>query len=146
MVSKLHGYLRLFAVLVSLYPVGVNATDLIPNINSANNTYISLQAQPCNLKNKIDPNHPTASQADDVSCTVKRITDRFMSDLFYLMGAIAVLMLVYAGITYIRSNGDMDAAKKARQTIINVIAGIILLAASYAIIELISGAAHFFKP
>lgn len=120
-------------------------SNLIPDPNAAGAPYVSVQAQPC-ANAEIDPTKASVSQPANASCTINRIATRFLYDLYFLMGAVAVLMLLYSGILYIQANGNAEATKKARQNIINVILGIVLLTASYLIIEVISGAVKFFTP
>lgn len=144
MASKTVRLLGTFFVAVALLPASVLAADLIPNVNDSNGSYVSVQAQPCG--SKVDPAHPSASQPGNASCTVNRIVNRFLSDLFYLMGAVAVLLLIYSGILYIQANGNAEATKKARQNIVNILLGILLLTTSYTIIELLKGTAAYFKP
>ena len=146
--SMVNSLRRVFACLlfgVFMLPSCGQAANLIPNPNAPGAPYVSVQAQPCTKAN-IDPSKASVSQPADAACTLNRIGDRFLFDLFYLMGAVAVIMLVYSGFLYIQANGNAEATKKARQNILNVILGIVLLTASYTIVELFTGAVKFFKP
>ena len=71
------------------------------------------------------------------------IHNHLLPFIYSLLGAAAVIMLILAGIRYITSAGSPDATKKARQSIINVMLGIALLTASYAVISLILGTLQF---
>ena len=137
-------FVFLFLFIGTALPLQAQAVDLIPNANSG--TYINTQAQPCVRKDVPAGTGPSAAQAEDVSCTITSITNRIISIIFYLLGAIAVLVLIYAGIQYIQSNGSPEGTKKARGTITNTILGIIILIAAYWIINLIIGAVGSLKP
>jgi hypothetical protein len=63
--------------------------------------------------------------------------------IFPLLGGLAVLFIVYAGIQYITARGNADQMKKSRQMIINVLLGIILLTATYTLLGLIIGAIRY---
>ncbi|MDO4271386.1 MAG: hypothetical protein Q4C83_00140 [Candidatus Saccharibacteria bacterium] len=52
---------------------------------------------------------------------------------YYIIGIVAVGMIVYSGIQYITSNGDAGKAKKAQQTIVYAIVGLIVAVGAYAI-------------
>ena len=119
------------------------AADLIPDPNAG--TYINQQAQPCELKSKSTTPTLAIGTKEDVQCTVNNISDRIISIVIYLMGAIAVLLLIFAGIQYILSNGNPDGIKKSRATITNTVLGIIVLTAAYAIINIIIGAVGYFN-
>lgn len=60
-----------------------------------------------------------------------------------LLGALAGIFLVLAGIQYIASLGNAEKAKRARQNIIYVMIAIIIIIAAYAIISSILVAATF---
>ncbi len=53
--------------------------------------------------------------------------------ILIVVGVIAVLYLIYGGITYVTAGGDAEKAGKGRTTITNAIIGIIIIAASLAI-------------
>lgn len=71
------------------------------------------------------------------------VNNHLLPIIFLVIGAAAVLLLIWAGIQYISSAGNQDATKKARQSIINIVLGIVLLTASYAVISLIIGSLNF---
>jgi len=71
------------------------------------------------------------------------LDDRLLPFIFLLLGATAVILLIVAGIQYMTAAGNPDAVKKARQSITNIILGIVLLTASYGIIALILGTIEF---
>lgn len=53
------------------------------------------------------------------------------------IGSVAVILFIFAGITFIRSGGDPKQVQTARQTITYAIIGIVLVMSSYAIISII---------
>ncbi len=55
-----------------------------------------------------------------------------------LVGAIAVLMLIWGGFRYLTSSGKSDATKDAKNTIIYAIVGIIIILLSYAIVTTVT--------
>lgn len=60
-----------------------------------------------------------------------------------LVGILAVLYVVYAGIQYILSAGSPDKIKTARATLINAVIGIIIVVAAYFFIKLAISAGGF---
>lgn len=62
--------------------------------------------------------------------------DRVFGIIFLVLGIVAVIMLIYAGIQYITAAGQSaELVKKARQNILNVMLGIIIVITSYGIIS-----------
>lgn len=62
-----------------------------------------------------------------------RIANLFLA----VSGLIAFIYLIYSGILYITSGSNPDQARKAQQGLINVIIGMIIIAASYLLIRVI---------
>lgn len=56
---------------------------------------------------------------------------------FGLLGAVAVIVIVVAGIRFILSRGNSDAVAKARNTIIYAAIGIVISMLSFAIVRFV---------
>lgn len=54
-----------------------------------------------------------------------------------LFGAIFFGLILWGGFKYLFSMGDKDAVKKARETIVNAIIGLLIVATSYAIADFV---------
>lgn len=59
--------------------------------------------------------------------------------VFAVLGAVAVGFIIYGGVTYITSAGDPGKAKKARMTLTFAIIGLVIVLASFAIVNFIVG-------
>lgn len=57
----------------------------------------------------------------------------------YIIGAAAVLMLIYGGIRYTISGGDTAAVTAAKNTILYAIIGIVVALLAYAIVNFVIG-------
>lgn len=60
-----------------------------------------------------------------------------MNILMFLLGAIAVIMIVVAGIRYTTSNGDASTIKSAKDTILYAVVGIVVALIAYAIVSFV---------
>lgn len=60
--------------------------------------------------------------------------------LLFLIGAIAVIMLIIGGIRYVVSAGDSSAVTGAKNTILYAVIGIIVAVLAYAIVNWVIGA------
>lgn len=57
--------------------------------------------------------------------------------LLFILGAIAVIMIVIGGIRYATSNGDSSAITGAKNTILYSVIGLIVAAMAYAIVNFV---------
>lgn len=57
-----------------------------------------------------------------------------LQKILYVLGIVAFFYLIWAGFNYMTAGGDEGKVKIARQTIINVVFGIILIAISQALV------------
>lgn len=57
--------------------------------------------------------------------------------LLYVLGAIAVVMIVLGGIRYATSNGDSSAITGAKNTILYAVVGLIVAILAYAIVDFV---------
>jgi TRAP-type C4-dicarboxylate transport system permease small subunit len=57
-----------------------------------------------------------------------------------LAGLVAAIFLIIGGVRYITSQGDEDAAGKAKQTVLYAVIGLIVIGLSAAIVNFVIGA------
>lgn len=57
---------------------------------------------------------------------------RLVLSFLYVLGSITVIVLIYGGILYLSSGGDVEKAEKGKKTLIGAIIGLIVIAAAYA--------------
>jgi len=65
----------------------------------------------------------------------KTIVDWILNGLLVIAGVIAVIYLIYGGLTYITAGGDAEKATKGRTVLINAIIGIIIIALAFLIVN-----------
>jgi len=81
------------------------------------------------------------------SCEVEidKITDilvlvgNVISILMLVAGFVAVAFIIVGGFTYITSGGDAGGIKKAKDTIVNAVIGLILALVSFGVVTYITG-------
>lgn len=56
----------------------------------------------------------------------------------YAAGILAVVFVIYGGIQYITSAGDSDKVKRAKDTVINSVIGIVIVIFAYSIVDFIA--------
>ena len=60
--------------------------------------------------------------------------------LLFILGAIAVIMIIIGGIRYTTSNGDAGSIKGAKDTILYSVIGLVVAILAYAIVNFVVGA------
>jgi multisubunit Na+/H+ antiporter MnhB subunit len=74
----------------------------------------------------------TANQ-DDLKGFLKTI----VNVMLFILGAIAVIMIIIGGIRYTTSNGDAAQTKGAKDTILYAVVGLIVAILAYAIVNFV---------
>lgn len=80
-----------------------------------------------------DPNGPCVTPGLSVMGLIRTIGNL----LIFLVGAVAVLMLIIGSFKYAASQGDQNSLTGAKNTIIYALVGIVLAVASFAIVNFV---------
>lgn len=67
------------------------------------------------------------------SATVPMIASTIISIVLGLLGIIFIVLLVYAGFTWMTANGEEDKINKAKGTIMTAVIGLAIIIAAYSI-------------
>lgn len=62
---------------------------------------------------------------------------RVINVILYVVGAIAVLMIVIGGLRYVISGGDSSQTKAAKDTILYAVIGLVVAVMAYAIVNFV---------
>lgn len=65
------------------------------------------------------------------------LIENIINLLLFIIGAIAVIMIIIGGIRYTLSNGDQGAVTSAKNTILYAIVGLVIAIMAYAIVNFI---------
>lgn len=81
------------------------------------------------------PNGGSCSTKDGRSVvgTIQQVTDV----LIFIIGAIAVVMVIIGGLRYVTSSGDQAALTSAKNTIVYSLVGVVIAIMAYAIVRFI---------
>jgi hypothetical protein len=71
---------------------------------------------------------------------IKNFINTLVNWALGFLGFICVLFIIYAGFLYVTSNGSEDKAGEAKKIILYCLIGVIIIFASYAIVNTILGA------
>ena len=76
----------------------------------------------------------TKNQGSDLTVVFKTV----VNILLFIVGAVAVIMLVIGGLRYVTSNGDQNAVTGAKNTILYAIIGIVVAFLAFAAVNFVT--------
>ncbi|MDO8336593.1 MAG: hypothetical protein Q7T74_07535 [Candidatus Saccharibacteria bacterium] len=80
-------------------------------------------------------NVKNCDEGDALASVIVNVTNIIL----FLVGAVAVIMLIIGGLRYVSSNGDQNAVTGAKNTILYAIIGIIVAFLAYAAVQFVVG-------
>ena len=83
---------------------------------------------------------PKPVKPDDIgifNISVDDLLSNGLNIIYFFLGAIAVIMIIIAGITMTTSGGDAEAVKKAKNTILYSVIGLIVVLMAFTITQFV---------
>lgn len=84
-----------------------------------------------------DASSTVCSGTTDTLFGVGGFWNRILETFTYIIGALAVLMIIIGGMRYITSNGDQAQVTSAKNTILYSVIGLIVAIMAYAIVHFV---------
>ena len=69
--------------------------------------------------------------------TATQILEIAVNVLFFILGALAVIMIIWSGIRYVTSAGNAAAITSAKNTLVYAVVGLIVALLAYAIVNFV---------
>ena len=85
---------------------------------------------------------PDSSDFDigmDTDASLTEIIARLISIVLGFLGIVIVLIIIYAGFTWMTAGGDQEKVKTAKSWMVNGIIGLVIVAAAWAIASFVTG-------
>lgn len=115
--------------------LGLSATALAADpactIESGNSTAINESSNPLSDGSACAKGNGQGDNLNDIFKTVANI-------LLFIVGAVAVIMLIIGGLRYVTSNGDQNAVTGAKNTIMYAIIGIVVAFLAFAAVNFVT--------
>lgn len=121
---------------------GLLAVPLIAVGMGAISPTVTFAADNCNDTTLTIKNGANCAQGTDQPTTLFGAGGTFttiVNIFLFVIGSIAVLMLIYGGIRYTISGGDSKNVTAAKDTILYAVVGIIVAILAYAIVNFVIG-------
>lgn len=87
-----------------------------------------------------DPGSAICSNQSGAGTSVEALIKTIVNVLLFLIGVIAVIMIIVGGIRYTTSGGDSSALTSAKNTILYAVIGLVVAVLAYAIVNWVIGA------
>lgn len=94
-----------------------------------------LTASALSLMDVIDGNYRGEGQPTELFDGGAAIVPRVINLMLFIVGVLAVIMLIWGGIRYVISGGDATKVKDAKNTILYAIVGLIVAILGYAVVN-----------
>lgn len=82
-------------------------------------------------------NSPVCANVDDAQ--VNTLVQTIINILLYVLGIIAVIMIIVGGIRYTTSNGDASSLTSAKNTILYSVVGLVVALMAWTIVNFVIG-------
>lgn len=92
---------------------------------------------PINDACTVDPNSPICRSRSEKLFGPNSIWTRIVNTMIFVVGAVAVVMIVVGGLKYTLSGGDASGVKGAKDTIIYAVVGLVIAVFAYSIVNFV---------
>ena len=97
-------------------------------------SYIQLTQLPANIQSGVQ-----GVQPEGVATDLMEVFEQVANILLFLIGAVAVIMLIIGGFRYVISGGDSSNVEAAKNTILYAIIGIVVAFLAFAAVDFLIG-------
>lgn len=117
---------------VPVLALGLGLAVAVPSVYAEN-------PNACDGKGKVSgiKEGKNCAKTDDQQASLGDAIEAVTNVLLFIIGAIAVIMIIIGGIRYVISNGDSAQIKSAKDTILYAVIGIIVALLAYAIVNFV---------
>lgn len=106
---------------------------LVPVVATTTVSAQTPKEQICKGINNSDSGSCNTSGSNNLQAFIRNI----INILLFIIGSIAVIMVIIGGLRYVISGGDSSQTKSAKDTVLYAIIGLIVAAMSYALVNFI---------
>ena len=99
--------------------------------------FLTLNTTPVQAINSNLTDGMNAASTGDTPEDVESVFGTVVNVMFFIIGAVSVIMLIYGGIRYTTSGGNAASITAAKNTIIYSIVGLVVAILAYAIVNFV---------
>lgn len=80
----------------------------------------------------------TKTETEAGGLTMQQVINTVIGTMLFIVGLLAVIMLIYGGIRYVTSHGDKAQVTAAKETIMYAVVGLVVAIAAFAVVQWIT--------
>ena len=81
--------------------------------------------------------NPTSALCRENPSDFKKVISAIVDTMLYVLGAVAVIVIIIAGILYTTAGGDPALITKAKNTLLYTVVGLVVAISAYAIVKFV---------
>jgi hypothetical protein len=127
-------------ILITVASLMMTAPGLVPALAGTASADNNIQNNLCNGTNAAANGTDTGNcneGGDSGRSTITNIASKVVNIFSLIVGAVAVIMIIYGGFRYITSGGDSNSVGSAKNTLIYAIVGLILVAMAQFLVHFV---------
>jgi len=111
----------------------------IPTFSWSNENIAVASANPCGKVDGMNPDTRIALGCDDEVMSEGNIVQNVLTFMYWIVGIVAVIMIIVSGIMYTTSGGDPAKVKKAKDALMVAVIGLIIALLAAVIVNWATG-------
>ena len=112
--------------------IGAIATIIAPQMILASSSNLVFADAKTQIESAVNEVGGSENKTD-----VKGFIGNIIKTMFFAVGVLAVIVIIFAGVTFVMSAGNSQTIQKAKTTIIYAVIGLIVSILSYAIVNFV---------
>lgn len=139
MIQKIKKFVMIGMASLAMTAPGLVAVPIMTGVASANITesLCSGVDQAANSGTASNCGDGTSANASDPSAGLGPLAKKVVNFFTIVVGAIAIIMVIYGGFRYITSGGDSGKVGSAKNTLIYAIVGLIIVALAQILVHFV---------
>ena len=97
---------------------------------------VSAATEPLSGACTTDSQSPLCAKTTE---TIPTYITKIVNGLLYVLGAVSVIVIIFAGVFYTTSVGDPKMVEKAKNTLMYAVIGLVVALLAYAIVNFVTG-------
>jgi hypothetical protein len=140
MIKKIKSYLLMIVATLTfaapaLVPLAASAD--VTNCTSGIANSVATGASAAANSNSVNGNSITCTGSNVGNDTIENIAKNVVNIFSIIVGAVAVIMLIYGGFRYITSGGDSGRVGNAKNTLLYAVIGLVIVALAQIIVQFV---------
>jgi hypothetical protein len=123
----------IFGIIAPVFYSSASPDFGVPSLQSGTAFAATLKSDACSGLDQLDSSNGCGSKGSDVTDVIRAV----VGILSYIVGAVAIIMVIVSGFKYITSNGDSNRIASARSTLVYALVGLAVAALAQFLVHFV---------